>query len=177
MSELIAYIAGARLWWFYKMSAPGSAPLARQIALWASETSNTGESHEINRWMEADVQWEETLTTSPGESLNKKTEAKTAAVCLLLWHLDEQDFLQMLRKREGEQLDTWLASIQESDLPDLESFAHEVEQDKAAVQAGLTLPINNGQVEGHATRIQLIKRMMYGKAGFALLHQHVLHRV
>ncbi|HLZ61430.1 MAG TPA: transposase [Ktedonosporobacter sp.] len=63
-----------------------------------------------------------------------------------------QDFLQMLRKRE-------------------------VEQDQAAVQAGLTLPINNGQVEGHVTRVKLIKRMMYGKAGFALLRQRILHRI
>ena len=52
-----------------------------------------------------------------------------------------------------------------------------MEQDKAAVQAGLTLAINNGQVEGHVTRVKLIKRLMYGKAGFALLRQRVLHRI
>ena len=40
-----------------------------------------------------------------------------------------------------------------------------------------TLPINNGQVEGHVTRVKLIKRMMYGKAGFALLRQRILHRI
>ena len=127
----------------------------------------------------------------------------TAAVCLFMRHPDnleegEQldlaalrrvhpdlemaygltwDFLQMVRKREGEQLDTWLASVRESDLPELESFAHGVEQDKAAVQAGLTLQINNAQVEGHVTRVKLIKRLMYGKAGFALLRQRVLHRI
>lgn len=83
----------------------------------------------------------------------------------------------MLRKHEGERLDTWLASIHGSGLAERESFARGVEQDKAAVQAGLTLPINNGQTEGHVTRIKLIKRMMYGKAGFALLRQRVLHRI
>lgn len=88
-----------------------------------------------------------------------------------------QDFLQMVRKREGERLDTWLTQVQESQLPELQSFAHGVERDKAAVQAGLTLQINNGQVEGHVTRIKLIKRLMYGKAGFALLRQRVLHRI
>jgi transposase len=60
---------------------------------------------------------------------------------------------------------------------ELQSFAQGVERDKAAVQAGLTLAINNGQVEGQVTRIKLIKRMMYGKAGFALLRQRVLHRI
>ena len=83
----------------------------------------------------------------------------------------------MLRQREGERLSPWLTQVHESDLPELESFAHGVEQDQAAVQAGLTLPINNGQVEGHVTRVKLIKRMMYGKAGFALLRQRMLHRI
>lgn len=88
-----------------------------------------------------------------------------------------QDFLVMMRQREGERLDAWLVRVHESQLPELESFAHGVERDRDAVQAGLTLPINHGQVEGQVTRIKLIKRMMYGKAGFALLRQRVLHRI
>ncbi len=88
-----------------------------------------------------------------------------------------QDFLGMMRQREGERLDAWLLQVHESQLPELESFAHGVERDKDAVQAGLTLAINNGQVEGQVTRIKLIKRMMYGKAGFSLLRQRVLHRI
>jgi transposase len=80
-----------------------------------------------------------------------------------------QDFLAMMQQREGERLDGWLLRVHESGLPELESFAHGVERDKDAVQAGLTLTINNGQVEGQVTRIKLIKRMMYGKAGFARL--------
>jgi transposase len=88
-----------------------------------------------------------------------------------------QDFLLMMRKREGERLDLWLAQVHQSQLPELESFAEGVERDKDAVQAGLTLAMNNGQVEGQVTRIKLIKRMMYGKAGFALLRQRVLHRI
>lgn len=54
-----------------------------------------------------------------------------------------QDFLQMLRKREGKRLDVWLADVHESSLPELVSFAHGAEQDQAAVQAGLTLPIQH----------------------------------
>ncbi len=69
VNELIGHIAGARLWWFYKMHAPGSADLARQIAPWADETFNAGDSTELNRWLEANLQWEETLTKTPGESL------------------------------------------------------------------------------------------------------------
>jgi transposase len=65
-----------------------------------------------------------------------------------------QDFLVMMRQPEGERLDAWLTQVHESQLPELESFAHGVERDKAAVQAGLTLPINNGQGEGQVTRIK-----------------------
>ena len=69
VNELIAHIAGSRLWWFYKMSAPGSAALACQIAPWASEQFNAGASNDLNRWMDANLQWEEPLTKIPGESL------------------------------------------------------------------------------------------------------------
>ncbi len=85
-----------------------------------------------------------------------------------------QDFLQMVRERQGDRLEEWLTQVEKSALPELESFAHGVQLDHAAVQAGLTLSINNGQVEGHVTKIKLIKRMMYGRASFPLLRQRVL---
>ena len=53
-------------------------------------------------------------------------------------------------------------------------FSHKREK---RVQAGFTLEINNGQVEGHVTRVKLIKRIRYGKAGFALLRQRRVHRI
>jgi transposase len=86
-----------------------------------------------------------------------------------------QDFLVMVHKREGYRLDTWLEKIGESGLQELQSFAHGIEKDKDAVRAGLTWSINNGQVEGQVTKLKLIKRQMYGKAGFPLLRKRVLH--
>jgi len=88
-----------------------------------------------------------------------------------------QDFLSIVHQREGQRLDAWLARVAESGLPELQSFATGVERDKDAVKAGLTWPINNGMVEGHVTKLKLIKRTMYGRAGFALLRQRVLHAV
>jgi transposase len=81
----------------------------------------------------------------------------------------------MAHKRGGQRLDTWLTKVAESGLPELQSFASGVEKDKYAVKAGLTWPINNGMVEGHVTKLKLIKRTMDGRAGFALLRQRVLH--
>jgi transposase len=88
-----------------------------------------------------------------------------------------QAFMQMVRKREGHQLDAWLERVAASELPELLSFAAGVEKDKAAVKAGLTWPINNGQVEGQVTKLKLLKRTMYGRASFPLLRQRVLHAV
>jgi transposase len=88
-----------------------------------------------------------------------------------------QDFMRMVRKREGHRLDAWLERVAASDLPELQSFAAGVEKDRAAVKAGLTWPVNNGQVEGQVTKLKLIKRTMYGKAGFPLLRQRVLHAI
>ncbi len=86
-----------------------------------------------------------------------------------------QDFLHMLHHREGHRLDGWLEQVAQSGLPELQSFAAGIERDKTAVQAGLTWHINNGQTEGHVTKLKLIKRQGYGRAGFPLLRKRVLH--
>jgi transposase len=86
-----------------------------------------------------------------------------------------QQFAQMLRERLGERLDRWLAQVNQSNIPELRSFAAGIEKDKEAVRAGLTWWINNGVVEGHVTKLKLIKRQGYGQAGFPLLRKRVLH--
>ncbi|GAC1656209.1 MAG: ISL3 family transposase [Ktedonobacteraceae bacterium] len=88
-----------------------------------------------------------------------------------------QQFAQMLRTRTGEKLDDWLAQVSTSQIQDFQSFVLGVERDKAAVVAGLTLPQNNGLVEGKVNKLKLIKRMGYGRAEFPLLRQRVLHAI
>jgi transposase len=88
-----------------------------------------------------------------------------------------QQFAQMLRARTAERLDAWLDQIANSNLPELQSFAAGVERDKDAVRAGLTWWISNGVVEGHVTKLKLIKRQGYGRAGFPLLRKRVRHAV
>ncbi len=86
-----------------------------------------------------------------------------------------QAFMQMIREQTGQLLDTWLSEAEASHLPELESFAKGIHQDKAAVFAGLTLPYSNGPLEGHVNRLKLIKRSMYGRAKLPLLRARVLH--
>jgi hypothetical protein len=47
-------------------------------------------------------------------------------------------------------------------------------EDLAAVTAGLTRPWSQGPVEGQITRLKLLKRQSYGRAGFTLLRQRLL---
>ena len=49
-----------------------------------------------------------------------------------------------------------------------------LEQDGAAIRSALTTPWSSGQAEGQITRLKLIKRQMYGRAGFDLLRRRVL---
>lgn len=62
-----------------------------------------------------------------------------------------QQFARMLRERTGkEQLAGWLERVASSPLSALHPFVAGVSQDKAAVQAGLTSPWSQGQIEGRS---------------------------
>jgi transposase len=92
-----------------------------------------------------------------------------AAYCLA------QAFMQMIREQTGHQLEAWLGEAEASCLPEFQSFAKGIQQDKAAVFVGLTLPWSNGPLEGHVNRLKLLKRSMYGRARLPLLRARVLH--
>ena len=85
-----------------------------------------------------------------------------------------EEFLVMLRRREGEQLPAWLAAAETSGIEDLKRFAGKLRNDLAAVQAGLTVRQSNGQTEGQVNRLKLIKRQGYGRANVDLLRKRVL---
>ncbi len=86
-----------------------------------------------------------------------------------------EEFLVMLRRREGERLPAWLDAAETSGIDDLKRFAGKLRTDLAAVQAGLTLRQSNGQTEGQVNRLKLLKRQGYGRAKVDLLRQRVLY--
>lgn len=113
-------------------------------------------------------------------SLDEKEQTTLTAICQAsetarTTYQLIQEFRHLLHHREGGKLDDWLSSVKASQIRELQSFVLGVERDKAAVVAGLTLPQNNGVVEGNVNKLKLIKRMMYGRAAFPLLRQRVLH--
>jgi transposase len=84
------------------------------------------------------------------------------------------EFIEMIRKRQGEFLDRWLQKAKTSGIADLKNFASGIELDKDAVFNAMTLEWSNGQVEGNNNRIKILKRQMYGRAKFDLLRARVL---
>jgi transposase len=68
-----------------------------------------------------------------------------------------------------------MAEATHSGIAELVRFAHGLQDDLIAITAGLTLEWSNGVTEGQIHRLKLLKRQSYGRAGFALLRQRVLH--
>ncbi|WP_159038978.1 transposase [Streptomyces sp. NRRL WC-3604] len=85
-----------------------------------------------------------------------------------------RSFGQMLSQRQGERLPTWIAAVRADDLPSMHTSRNGLECDLAGGTAHLTLPWSSGIVEGHVNRIKMIKRQMYGRAGFKLRRKRVL---
>lgn len=85
-----------------------------------------------------------------------------------------RSFAVMLTERQGERLPDWLHAVRQDDLPSLHTLAAGIDRDREAVIAGLTLPWSSGVVEGHVNRIKMLKRQMFGRAGFQLLRKRVL---
>lgn len=79
-------------------------------------------------------------------------------------------FAAMLRRRQVGEWENWMTSAQGPGVAqELSGFAAGLRQDEAAVTAALSWEWSNGQVEGQVNRLKLLKRQMYGRAGFELL--------
>jgi transposase len=85
-------------------------------------------------------------------------------------------FADMMVRRRGHlpALEAWVAATVADGDPYLAGFAQGLRRDQAAVTAGSTLPYSSGAVEGTVNRIKMIKRKLFGRAGFDLLRKLVL---
>jgi len=86
-----------------------------------------------------------------------------------------QGFMRLLRERRGAEFDAWIAEVRCGAVPEVQAFADGLATDRAAVVAGLTLPWSTGPAEGQITKLKLIKRQAYGRAGVAFLRQRMLY--
>jgi transposase len=71
-------------------------------------------------------------------------------------------------------LKDWAQAARACDLPYVHAFTRGLDLDPQAVIAAVTLPFHNGRTEGVNTKTKMIKRQMYGRAGFSLLRHRIL---
>jgi transposase len=140
-------------------------------------------------------------TTGPPRQTTPRAPSARHVACLLVWRKERlpkeernylqrlcdqeltiarvyelaQEFVTMARERTGQQLDAWLTRATTSEIPELDRFARGLNDDRAAVEAGLSQEWSNGQTEGQVNKLKLLKRQMYGRASFDLLRRRVLH--
>ena len=85
-----------------------------------------------------------------------------------------QDFCTLVRERQADRFDDWLARAMASGVAPLRRFATGLHADDEAVKAGIRLPWSNGPVEGHINRLKMLKRSMFGRAKLDLLSRRFL---
>ena len=83
-------------------------------------------------------------------------------------------FRALLRWRKVERLEEWIQNASASGFRFTAQFAKTLQRDEAEVQPAVAMRWNNGPLEGHVNRLKMIKRQMYGRAGFHLLKARVL---
>jgi transposase len=116
----------------------------------------------------------------------KRSEHRTDADAQLIAQLQAQhpdvavaidlarDFCTIVRERQVERFDDWLARAVAGGVAPLRRFAVGLRADYEAVKAGLGLPWSNGPVEGHINRLKMLKRQMFGRAKLDLLSRRFL---
>jgi transposase len=127
-------------------------------------------TRQITRWL---LTRPDRLRAEEQEQLGQIT-GRCPHIAALAGHI--RSFAEMMTERTGSRnLESWLTAIEaDAGQPDLRSLAVGIRSDQQAVANGLTLPYSSGKVEGTVNKIKMIKRQMYGRAGFDLLRKRVI---
>ncbi len=121
------------------------------------------------KWLhlKAPLTQKETATSETLKTIRTRVPALNSALTLA------EELAGMFRQSITRPLADWLNEAETSEIGELRSFAGGLRQNEAALQAAITGPWSNGPVEGQVNRLKVIKRSMYGRAGFALLRARV----
>ena len=85
-----------------------------------------------------------------------------------------EDLVQLIRQRQGAQLDPWWERAAQRPLGVCQRCAQGLRDDDAAVNAGMTLPWRTGPVAGPMNRLNRLKRQLCGRARLDLLSRRFL---
>jgi transposase len=119
------------------------------------------------------------LVTRPADKINEEQQRlldRIAAQCPEVIHLRKMSlgFRAALVADGSNQLRRWIEGAKHSEFGPVVRFAYGLQKDISAVAAAVDTSYSTGQVEGQINRLKMIKRQMYGRAGFELLRARVL---
>lgn len=136
-----------------KVVAPKERPLTPRNAVWQvlqrEEKRDEATVQRVEKLQQAHAELDEAITL---------TEA----------------FATLIRKRDCAALDLWLDQAASSTLKSFRNFALSLRRDYGAVRAGVEQNWSTGPVEGTINKLKMVKRTMFGRAGFALLQRRIL---
>lgn len=136
------------------VAAPGRLPSASRVSRWLMAWRMIrGEENYASRFIESMCQKEPQLKMAQQLSL---------------------DFYRMLKTKNKSQLNQWFSDVSKSGVIDLQRVAAGMEADATAICEAISSKWSNGVVEGHVNRLKMLKRQMYGRAGFELLRRRVM---
>ncbi|MGW8989128.1 transposase [Streptomyces zhihengii] len=124
---------------------------------------------DVTRWI---TRHPDRLNADDAQRL-KEILARVPALAATSEHV--RAFAKLMNHHRGRHLKQWISAVQNDQVPALASFATGLLPDLDAVVAGLSLRYSSGAVEGHNNKIKMLKRQMFGRAGFDLLRLRVLH--
>lgn len=130
----------------------------------------------LDRYTLTQVQWlfvrdPEDLTASEREHITWLCDQQETLATV---YAQVQAFRRLVKERRGNELEAWAQDCETSDIRELKRFAAHLRTEWDPAVAGLTLPESQGQTEGQVHKLKLLKRQMFGRAGFALLRKRVL---
>lgn len=88
-----------------------------------------------------------------------------------------QQFRMAIRSKEVELFLNWLRQQLTSRKNHFYYYAFRLRTDIQAIKNALTLPYNNGLLEGQINRLKTIKRMTYGRASLSLLEKRIFYKL
>ena len=85
-----------------------------------------------------------------------------------------KEFKTILYSKKASDLNIWLLKAKQLNVPELNSFVELLESDLDAVKNAIIYDYSNGVSEGFNNKTKVIKRQMYGRYNFDLLHLKIL---
>ena len=110
-----------------------------------------------------------TLPAKEGQFLSRLTDAEPSLAAATRW---TKEMHLLLRRKANTDIDRLLDAGERTPLS---SFVAGLRRDIDAIKNALATPWTTSPVEGQISKLKMIKRTMFGRAGFQLLRARVLH--